>query len=366
MNKNNKIFVIFYFILFVGVLGTIISIDSTLDRPYGPINLAPLQLSTISYSKVVDVDKEIIFNTFADFEKYPLVLPNNILFVNNISEELLIYNISLTEKNIKTNLTVEHILEPYDKQVIKVTDGDAQGTTITQTFESNGNGTKILIDIDLKTRGVLTPFTFLPQLNVNHAIDTIITTFVDYSTRSYTQNETIIDDLYREILQRPADPQGLKKFSLLLDDGNMSVDEIRNILINSEEYASNFLPPDLKDVSEINITTKDFLNDVYDITLRRDVDPQGLQYFGSALENNKISKKDIVVELLVSNEFKSLPVETRELRETYASNPSWQIVNQTYYEIHSKYPNEKVIRAYGIFFERGDITLKEIIDLFEK
>ena len=364
MNKNNKIFVIFYFILFVGVLGTILSIDSTLDRPYGPINLAPSQLSTISYSKVFDVDKEIIFNTFADFEKYPLILPNNILFINNISEKLSIYNISLTEKNIKTNLTVEHILEPYDKQVIKITDGDAQGTTITQTFESIGNGTKILIDVDLKTRGVLTPFTFLPQHNVNHAIDTIVTTFVDYSTRSYTQNETIIDDLYREILQRPVDSQGLKNFSLLLDDENMSVDEIRNILINSEEYASNFLPPDLKDVSEINIKTKDFINDVYDITIRRDADPQGLQYFGSALENNKMSKKDIIIELLYSNEFKSLPVETRELRETYASNPSWQIVNQTYNEIHSKYPTTKVIRSYGIFFERGDLTLKEIIDLF--
>ena len=366
LNKHNKIFIIFYFILFVGVLGSIISIDSSLDRPYGPINLAPLQLSEISYSKIVDVDKEILFKTFADFENYSLILPNNVSSVNIISEKLIIYDIALVEKGIKTNLTVEHTMEPYHNQVIKVTDGDAQGTLITQTFESHGNGTKILIDIDLKTRGVLTPFTFLPSQNVNHAIDTIVTTFVDYSTRSYTQNEKIIDNLYREILQRPVDPQGLTKFRVLLQEGTISVDEIRNILLKSQEYRSLFVINDLKNVSEINIKTKNFLDEIYDITLRRDVDSQGLQYFGSALENNKMSKKDIIIELLVSNEFNSLPVETRDLKETYMSNESWQNVNQTYYEIHSKYPEQKIVRAYGIFFERDDITLKEIKELFEK
>jgi hypothetical protein len=107
----------------------------------------------------------------------------------------------------------------------------------------------------------------------------------------------------------------------------MSVDEIRNTLLNSKEYNLKLLLSDLKDVSEIDIKTKDFLDEIYDITLRRDVDPQGLQYFGSTLENNKMSKKDIIIELLVSNEFNSLPVETREVDETYRSNEYWQIIN---------------------------------------
>jgi hypothetical protein len=366
LNKNNKIPLFFYFILFVGVLGTITYIDSTLDRPYGPLNLAPLQLSTLSYSKIFDVDKEIIFNTFADFENYDRILPNNILSIHNISEKLFIYDISLVEQGIKTNLTVEHVIEGSDRQVIKVTDGDAQGTTITQIFESLENGTKISINIDLKTRGILTPFAYLPQHNANHAIDTIVTTFVDYSNRSYTQNEKIVDDLYREILQRPVDPQGLSKFSLLLDEGNISVDEIRDALLESEEYNLIFSINNLKDISEINIKTKNFLDEIYDITLRRDVDSQSLQYFGSALENNNMSKKDIIIELLVSNEFNSQPVETRDLKETYMSNESWQNVNQTYYEIHGKYPEQKIVRAYGIFFEMGDLTLKEIKDILLK
>jgi hypothetical protein len=365
LNKSNKLFTIFYLILFLGVLGTIISIDSSLERPYGPINLAPLQLSEISYSKIVDVEKKIIFNVFTDIENYSKILPNNIEYVNNISEKLPIYEISLMEAGIKTNLTFEHMIEGYDKQIIKVTDGDAQGTTITQIFESHGNGTKILINVDLKTRGVLTPFSFLPEHNVNHAIDTIVTTFVDYSTRSYTQNEIIIDNLYREILQRPVDSQGLVKFTTLLDEGSISIDEIRNTLLNSEEYASKFSLSELKDLSEINIQTKNFLDEIYDITLRRDVDPQALQYFGSALENNKMSKKDIVIELLISKEFNSLPYETREINETYQLNENWQIINQTAYEINGKHPSKKIVRAYGIFFEKEILEIDDVINLLK-
>ena len=352
--------------LFVGIFGTTIYIDSTLDRPYGPLNLTPLQLSTLSYSKTVDVDKEIIFDVFSDIENYSNILPNNIEYVNNISEKLSIYDISLIEAGIKTNLTFEHMIEGYDKQIIKVTDGDAQGTTITQIFESLGNSTKISINIDLKTRGILTPFAYLPQHNANHAIDTIVRTFVDYSNRSYTQNEKIVDDLYREILERPVDPPGLAKFSLLLDEGSISLDEIRNILINSEEYTSKFLLSDLKDISEINIKTKNFLDEIYDIALRRDIDSQALQYFGPALENNKMSKKHITIELLTSKEFNSLPIETREINETYQLNENWQIINQTAYEINGKYPSKKIVRAYGIFFEKEIIEINDIINLFQK
>jgi len=358
--------VVFYFVLFVGVFVTLIYIDSSLERPFKPLNLVPNQLSTISYSKIVDVDKEIIFNTFADLENYPRILPNNILSVNNIPEKQSVYEISLVEKGIKTKLKVEHTKEPYHKQVIKVIDGDAQGTTINQTFESIGNSTKISIDIDLKTRGILAPFAFLPYLNVNHAIDTIVTTFVDYSKRSYNQNEKIIDDLYKEILLRPADPQGLLKYSTLLEEKKITIEIIRSEILNSEEYRSKILLTDLKEISDLSEETKNSIDDLYDIVLRRNVDVIGLQYFGSALENGKMSLSEVSIKLLTSDEFYSLPVETREIKETYMSNEYWQIVNQTYYEIHNKYPDKKTVRAFGIFFEKGDLTLKDITKLFRK
>lgn len=45
-----------------------------------------------------------------------------------------------------------------------------------------------------------------------------------------------IDDLYREILRRPADEIGLQHFASLLESGKMSVYDIRKVLLESEEY----------------------------------------------------------------------------------------------------------------------------------
>lgn len=357
---------IFYLVLFVGVFTTLLSIDSSLERPFRPLNLVPLELSTISYSKTVDIDKKIIFDSFANLENYPRILPNNVLLVNSILETESIYDVTLNEQGIKTTLKVEHVIDPYNKQVIKIIDGDAQGTTISQTFESIGNATKISIDIDLKTRGVLTPFSFLPLQNIDHAIDTIITTFVDYSKRPYNPNEKIVDDLYREILLRPADSLGLIHFSDLLDTKQITIEEISNNLLNSEEYQSKFLFSDLIKISDLKEETKNSIDELYNVLLRRNADDVGLEFFGSALENNKMTLSEIIIELLISDEFNSLPVETREKNETYGSNESWQLVNQTYYESHGTYAKKKIVRSYGIFLERGDLTLEEIEELFRK
>ena len=365
MNKTNKKFIIFYLVLSVVVFTALIYIDSSLDRPSRELNLAPIPLATISYSKIVDVDKEVIFNTFADFKNYPHILPNNIISVTNIPEKQSVYDITLTQMGIRAKLKAEHIIEPYHKQVVEVIDGDAQGTTITQTFEPYDNKTKISIDIDLKTKGILTAFSFLPVINANHAMDTIVQSFVEYSTRSYTLNE-IIDDLYRGTLLRHEDSQGLIKYSTLLDEEKITIEEIRNELLNSEEYQSMILASNLKEISDLSEDTKNSIHELYDIILRRNADTGGLQVFGSALENGNMSLSDISKTLLMSDEFHGLPVETREKLETYESNEYWQIVRQIYHEIHDAYPSDKVIRAYGILLESGNITLEEIQSIFLK
>ncbi len=47
--------------------------------------------------------------------------------------------------------------------------------------------------------------------------------------------EKTVDDLYREILLRPADREGLVHFSSLLEDGKITEDDLRELLLNSEE-----------------------------------------------------------------------------------------------------------------------------------
>ena len=365
MNKTNKKFIIFYLVLSVVVFTALIYIDSSLDRPSRELNLAPVPLATISYSKIVDVDKEVIFNTFADFKNYPHILPNNIVSVTNIPEKQSVYDITLTQMGIIAKLKAEHIIEPYHKQVIEVIDGAAQGTTITQTFEPYDNKTKISIDIDLKAGGILTPFSYLPVINANSAIDTIVQSFVEYSTRSYTLNEKIVDDLYREMLLRPVDIHGLVTYSTLLDEEKITIEEIRNELSNSEEYQSNILRANLKDISDLSEDTKNSIDELYDIILRRNADTNALQIFGSALENGNMSLSDISKVLLTSDEFSGNPVETREKSETYELNENWKTVKILYHEIHGAPPEYKIMRSYGILFESGVLTLEEIQSMLE-
>ena len=47
--------------------------------------------------------------------------------------------------------------------------------------------------------------------------------------------EKTVDDVYREILLRPADREGLVHFSSLLEDGKITEDDLRELLLNSEE-----------------------------------------------------------------------------------------------------------------------------------
>ena len=82
---------------------------------------------------------------------------------------------------------------------------------------------------------MLSPFGFLPKSNLDHAANTIVTSFIDYSQMPQNETNKIIDDLYREILFRPADIEAFEHWGSLLEKGSMTVDEIRTQILNSDE-----------------------------------------------------------------------------------------------------------------------------------
>jgi ribosome-associated toxin RatA of RatAB toxin-antitoxin module len=367
MEKNDKLLLIFYVLLGIGVIFGLYSIDSSLEKPSGPLNLAPIPLSNISISKIVDIETEVFYTILSDVENYPRILPKNILSINKIEEtnSSLVYEITIVEKGIQSTLLIKQDFFPYEKQILTVIDGDAKNTIITQKFQKQDNSTKLITDVEIKLSGILTGFGFLPESNVIHAMNTILSSFIQYSIEK-TQNEKIVDDLYRDILKRPADKEGLLNFTSLLKQNKITPEEIKIELYKSEEYDSTFVLNNLKNISELSDETIDSINDLYEIILRRSADTNGLQHFGSYLENNQMTLSEILNSILLSDEFRSLPAETRELDETYMSNEYWQIVNQTSYDINGKYPNKKIVRAYGIFFEKGILDLNDITNLFQK
>jgi len=362
MENKDKSLIIFYILLVVTISTVLFSVDMSLEKPTGPLNLAPLPLSNISLTKVVEINNENFYNLLSDVENYPQILPKNILSVNIIDQtnSSLIYEIVVIEKGITSTLLIKHDFFPFEKQILTVIEGDAKNTIITQKFLNEGNFTKLITDVEFHLGGSLTGFGFLPQSNVNSAMNTILSSFIEYSVEK-TFNEKIVDNLYREILKRSADKEGLSKYTILLEQDKITPEEIRQELYNSQEYNSAIFSNNLKNIDELSDETLETINEFYEIILRRNADPQGLQYFGTLLESKKFSESDIRNELIKSSEFASLPVDTRSL--DIISKENQNLINSTSYELFNKYAEKKIIRVFGIYLESGSMSMDEIKEI---
>ena len=332
MKKNDKYLLIFYVLIAGGIFVGLLYMDSSLEKPVGPLNIIPTSLSNINITKMVDVETEKIFTIMSDVENYPHILPKNVLSVNKLEEtnSSLNYEITVIEKGIKTTLLVRHDLFPYDEQILTITEGDAKNTTIHQKFQNQGDSTKLTTDVKIELSGILTPFQFIPQHNFHNGMDTILSEFVTYSLEK-SENEKIVDDIYRDILKRPADQEALFYFTTLLEKNEITPEEIKTALYDSEEYDSTL---QLKGLDELTDETKETIDEFYQITLRRSADHEGMQHFGSLLEYEKITELEIITQLLKSTEFHGLPQESRNFN--IISKENMDIIINTYFETTGK------------------------------
>jgi len=237
LEKTRIIFLICFSAI---IISTLVYLDSSTDRSGLP-DIGPKLIKEISFVKIVDLNKQEIFDVMADIENYPRVFPRNVISVNILeqTENELLVEEKITEIGIVSKLLVKHTLLPYEQHIIEIIDGDAQGTKIIQKFEEIDNKTKLSTFAEFKFDGVLIPFHFIPETQLIHAMDTMISNFVNYAKGLNSNSEKIVDDLYREILLRPADSIGLQHYGSLLENGEITIEELRQELLDSEEYSLN-------------------------------------------------------------------------------------------------------------------------------
>jgi len=273
MEKNSKIFLSFYLILGILLISTWYYIDNSIERPEIATQIFPQPITEINFTNSIDsVSIETIFNVMTDVTLYTKVLPKNIIAVNIINQTK---NVLIAEEEFRENiftikLLAKHYFEPYEKHTIEILSGDAKGTIIEQNFKELTNSTEINTRISFKLDGPLKAITFLPKNSLVHAMNTVVENFVLYA-KTTDQNFRMIDDLYREILLRPVDEIGLRYYGSLLESENISINDIREELMNSEEYASLSGLSDFKIISELNENTKKIIDDLYREILLRPV-----------------------------------------------------------------------------------------------
>ena len=284
IQRTDKIIIIFYAFLAISFTVGMFHISSTyifdeeirmfsfLDTAYGVV-------------KVVDVNQEEAFLIMTDVKNYPKMLPKNIISVNIINQidNKILAEYEVVELGIRTKLLVNHMMYPYDKHIVEVMEGDAKGTKLTQDFttiypvtiippecigiDKNDDlvidaddliscksthtaykeylgdclfldkCTKIDSKIELDLKGLLSPFRYLPEKNLNHAANTVISSFTN-NMEIKTENGKIIDDLYREILLRPGNTEAFEYWGSLLEIEKITKTELRKSILKSPEALS--------------------------------------------------------------------------------------------------------------------------------
>ncbi len=309
MKKSDKKILAFYVCLGISMLAAFAYFDSLYERPHIDLQLATDPIKRISFENIIDtVSHASMYEVITDVENYPKVLPENILSVkildrtnNSITAEE-----QISEHSIESTLTVKHSFVPMEKHTIEILDGDAKGTIITQNFEifQPEGSLKITTDVELDLKGIFSFVGFLPTSSIQHAVDTTIDEFAIFATKKsdLSENEFAIELLYREVLSRQADPDGMKFYLQMLEEG-MTIDDIKKLLMESDEYQNRFIEIGISSIDELNPETIKTIDDLYLEILGRSADLHGMLYYGPLLENNIITIEELRQELLDSEEY---------------------------------------------------------------
>ena len=310
MKKSDKKILAFYVCLGISMLAAFAYFDSLYERPHIDLQLATDPIKRISFENIIDtVSHASMYEVITDVENYPKVLPENILSVkildrtnNSITAEE-----KIREHIIQSTLTVKHSFVPMEKHTIEILDGDAKGTIITQNFEifQPEGSLKITTDVELDLKGIFSFVGFLPTSSIQHAVDTTIDEFAIFATKKsdLSENEFVIELLYREVLSRQADPDGMKFYLQMLEEGHMTIDDIKNSLMKSDEYQTLLVENRISSIDEFNPETIKTIDDLYLEILGRSADLHGMLYYGSLLESGEITIEELRQELLDSEEY---------------------------------------------------------------
>jgi hypothetical protein len=348
MKKGGKIIIGFYIFLFVSFCISIILINSTFEELPEITNIVPKKITELEFETDVAVGKKDFFNVITNVEEYVKVLPSNIISVKIIEKKdnMIIAEEEFSEAGIKIKMLVKHSIVPYEKQTIEILDGDAKGTTISQIFTGNETSTKIYNKIEFKLKGTLSAISYLPEKNLIHAMGTSILSFEEYAKGFDSEYEKIVDNLYRDILKRPADKAGLQHYSSLLESEEMGIDEIKKNLLLSYEAKFN----ELKSTDDLQTDTKEIINQIYIDILKRKADERGLSYFGALYENGYITVDEIKNEIYNSEEGANSRINT-SIRKS---------IDNIHLELFDMHIDQELLIYYEGLLASEKITLDEI------
>ena len=134
-----------------------------------------------SFTKIVNVDRDKIFNVITDFENLAKIFPKYFKSLKIISKS---GNITKLEEELeflgkKLNVTVDHIVEEPDKHTVIMLDGPGKNTKFEEIFEKMPEGTKITVDVDLVLNGKFKVMGFFAKKRIKNKMSQALDEFAE-------------------------------------------------------------------------------------------------------------------------------------------------------------------------------------------
>jgi carbon monoxide dehydrogenase subunit G len=134
-----------------------------------------------SFTKIVNVDRDKIFNVITDFENLAKIFPKYFKSLKIISKS---GNITKLEEELeflgkKLNVTVDHIVEEPDKHTVIMLDGPGKNTKFEEIFEKMPEGTKITVDVDLVLNGKFKVMGFFAKKQIKNKMSQALDEFAE-------------------------------------------------------------------------------------------------------------------------------------------------------------------------------------------
>jgi len=112
-------------------------------------------LSKFSLEKIVNAKREIVYERLSNYENYQKLIPQHFPSVRVRSVR---GNISVVEEHMNLGdqellIMAKHVTEEPVLHEVFVIGGDAKGSHIKEQFIEVSEGTKIIVDVDLKLKG---------------------------------------------------------------------------------------------------------------------------------------------------------------------------------------------------------------------
>jgi len=112
-------------------------------------------LPKFSLEKIVHAKRKIVYEILSNYENYQKLIPQHFpsVRVRSVRE-----NISVVEEHMNLGdkelvIMAKHVTEEPVLHEVFVIGGDAKGSRIKQQFIEISEGTKIIVDVDLKLKG---------------------------------------------------------------------------------------------------------------------------------------------------------------------------------------------------------------------